>query len=96
MPFFRRPGGVVSGSATDSVPSPAVLMTFAVMLASYSFAMPGVNAPNVAGAPSVSDECRRHGAADAALRAQRAVGDLAAGDLDRGRLQHRPVGARCS
>ena len=30
--------------------------------------MPGVNAPNVAGAPSVSDERRRHGAADVAQR----------------------------
>ena len=30
-------------------------MTFAVVLAVYSFATPGVNAPNEAGAPSVSD-----------------------------------------
>src|SRR6201999_1780235 len=38
-----------------SAASPAVLITFAVVDAVYSFATPGVNAPNVAGAPSVSD-----------------------------------------
>ena len=39
---------------TVSVASPAVEITFAVVVAVYSFATPGVNAPNVAGAPSVS------------------------------------------
>ena len=43
-----------SASATLSVALPAVLVVLAVVLASYSFAMPGVNAPNVAGVPSVS------------------------------------------
>ena len=44
-----------AGSATDSVASPAVEMTLAVVEAVYSRATPGVNAPNVAGAPIVSD-----------------------------------------
>src|SRR5690348_6807403 len=44
-----------AGPETDSAASPAVEMTFAVVLAVYSFATPGVNAPKVAGAPSVSD-----------------------------------------
>jgi hypothetical protein len=35
--------------------SPALLVIVAVVAAVYSFATPGVNAPNVAGAPSVSD-----------------------------------------
>ena len=42
-------------SVTDSVASPAVEMTVAVVLASYVLSMPGVNAPNAAGAPSDSD-----------------------------------------
>ena len=42
------------GSATVSVASPAVEMTFAVVDAVYSFATPGVNAPKLAGAPIVS------------------------------------------
>ena len=62
-----------------SVASPAVLITFAVVLASYSFATPGVNAPNVAGAPSVSDSVAGHRAADPALRAERAVDELRRG-----------------
>ena len=49
-PLVRWPG-----SDTVSAASPAVLITFAVDDAVYSFATPGVNAPNVAGAPSVSD-----------------------------------------
>src|SRR3954453_7278281 len=47
-PFVSTPG-----SDTLSVASPAVLMTLAVVFAVYSFATPGVNAPNVAGVPSV-------------------------------------------
>ena len=43
------------GSVTVSVASPAVLMTFPVVLAVYSRDTPGVKAPNVAGAPSVSE-----------------------------------------
>ena len=46
---------MVPASATVSVASPAVEMTLAVVEAVYSFATPGVNAPNVAGAPIVSD-----------------------------------------
>ena len=45
---------VGSASATLSAALPAVLVTVAVVLASYSFAMPGVNAPKLAGVPSVS------------------------------------------
>src|SRR5690349_24981577 len=48
-PFTRWPG-----SETVSAASPAVEMTFAFVDAVYSFATPGVNAPNEAGAPSVS------------------------------------------
>ena len=48
-------GGVLLGSATLSSASPAVEMTLAVVEASYVFVMPGVNAPNEAGVPSVSD-----------------------------------------
>ena len=54
VPLTSLPVLVGLGSATDSVASPAVLTTFAVVLASYSRATPGVKAPNVAGAPSVS------------------------------------------
>src|SRR6478609_10889636 len=49
-PLVRWPG-----SDTVSAASPAVLITFAVDAVVYSFATPGVNAPKVAGAPSVSD-----------------------------------------
>ena len=49
-PFIRWPG-----SLTDSVASPAVEITVAVEAAVYSRATPGVNAPKVAGAPSVSE-----------------------------------------
>ena len=59
VPFIRWPG-----SLTVSVASSAVLITFAVVEAVYSFVTPGVKAPNVAGAPSVSDERRGHRAAD--------------------------------
>src|SRR4051794_11674593 len=47
-PLVRWPG-----SLTVSVASPAVLVIVAVVVAVYSFATPGVNGPNVAGAPSV-------------------------------------------
>src|SRR3954452_7370420 len=53
-PLTRRPGLVEPGSATESAASPAVLITLALMLAAYSFATPGVNAPKAAGVPSVS------------------------------------------
>jgi hypothetical protein len=43
------------GSATERVASPAVEMTVASVDAVYSFATPGANAPNEAGAPSASD-----------------------------------------
>ena len=49
VPFARRPG-----SLTVSVASPAVLVTVAVVLALYSRAIPGTNAPNVGGDPSVN------------------------------------------
>jgi hypothetical protein len=49
-PLVRRPG-----SLTDSVASPALEITLAVVEAVYSRATPGVKAPNEAGAPSVSD-----------------------------------------
>src|SRR3954463_11360015 len=48
-PLVSRPG-----SETLSVASLAVLITFAVVVAVYSRATPGVNAPKLAGAPSVS------------------------------------------
>ena len=47
-------GATVLGSATLSVASPAVEITLAVVLAVYVAATPGMNAPNEAGAPSVS------------------------------------------
>src|SRR5690242_5067474 len=53
-PFTRRPGAFVLGSATDSVASPAVEITVAVVEAVYSLATPGVNGPKFAGAPIVS------------------------------------------
>ena len=46
-PLVRWPG-----SLTDSVASPAVEVTVADVDAVYSFATPGVNGPNEAGAPS--------------------------------------------
>src|SRR4051794_19196868 len=49
-PFASTPG-----SLTVSAASPAVLITFAVEVAVYSLSRPGVNAPNDARAPSVSD-----------------------------------------
>jgi hypothetical protein len=48
------PVATLLGSATVSAASPAVEMTFAVVDAVYVLATPGVNAPNAAGAPSVS------------------------------------------
>src|SRR3954468_11673023 len=49
-PLVRWPG-----SDTVSAASPAVEITLAVVDAAYSLATPGVNAPNEAGAPSVSE-----------------------------------------
>src|SRR4051794_4277447 len=43
------------GSLTLSVASPAVEITFALVVAVYSWSVPGVNAPNDAGLPSISD-----------------------------------------
>ena len=43
------------GSLTVSVASPALEITLAVVVAVYSRATPGVNAPKLAGAPDVSD-----------------------------------------
>src|SRR3954453_9578690 len=43
------------GSLTDSAASPALLITFAVVVAVYSLSAPGVNGPKVAGVPSDSD-----------------------------------------
>src|SRR4051794_20315839 len=54
-PVTSRPVAVELGSAAVSVASPAVETTVAVVVAEYSFARPGVNAPNAAGVPSVSD-----------------------------------------
>ena len=59
-PLARWPG-----SETVSVASPAVLITFAVVDAVYSRAMPGVNVPNDAGAPSVRLSVAGHRGADA-------------------------------
>src|SRR3954471_3570215 len=53
-PLTRWPVAVGNGSATDSAASPAVEMTFAVVVAVYSFATPGVNEPSEAAGPSVS------------------------------------------
>src|SRR4051794_26197848 len=47
-PLVRRPG-----SLTVSVASPAVLITFALVPATYSRSTPGANAPKLADAPSV-------------------------------------------
>src|SRR3954447_9253915 len=49
-PFVSTPG-----SLTVSAASPAVLTTLAPVVATYSLSSPGVNGPNDAGAPSVSD-----------------------------------------
>ena len=57
---FVWPGGVVVGSLTVSAASPAVLITFAVVVAVYSRATPGVNVPNEAGAPEGEGERRGH------------------------------------
>src|SRR4051812_28621549 len=48
VPLLRRPPEV------ESVASPAVEITLADVLAVYVWSAPGANAPNVAGAPSVS------------------------------------------
>ena len=50
---------------TVSAASPAVEITFAVVVAVYSRATPGVNAPNDAAGPSVSASVAGHGARDA-------------------------------
>ena len=54
-PFTRRPVAFELGSATLSVASPAVEITFAVVLASYVRPTPGTKAPKLAGAPRESD-----------------------------------------
>ena len=54
VPLTSRPVAVEDGSATLSVASPAVETVVAVVAAVYSRATPGVKAPKVAGAPSVS------------------------------------------
>jgi hypothetical protein len=51
-PLTRCPVALVLGSATESRASPAVVITLAVVPASYMFATPGVNVPNDTGAPS--------------------------------------------
>ncbi len=51
---FARWQWTADGSAMDSVASPAVEITFAVVVAEYVLSSPGVNAPKDAGAPSVS------------------------------------------
>src|SRR6476620_4272862 len=51
VPLARYAGDGV----TDNAASPAVEITFADVCGVYCFASPGVNAPNVAGAPSVND-----------------------------------------
>ena len=53
VPLTRWPVAVLDGSATLSSASPAVEITFAVPVASYVLSMPGVNAPKLAGVPSV-------------------------------------------
>src|SRR4051794_18058495 len=53
-PLTRRPEAVAPASLTVSTASPAVLMTLAVLPASYVRSTPGVNAPNVAAVPIVS------------------------------------------
>src|SRR3712207_1305774 len=54
-PLTRWPEAVVLGSLTVSAAQPAVEMTLAVVLAAYSRSTPGVKAPKLAAAPSVSD-----------------------------------------
>src|SRR3954454_3210407 len=54
-PLTRWPGAFAAVSATDSVASPAVEITLAVVCASYVFPTPGVNWPKLAAGPSVSD-----------------------------------------
>ena len=51
MPLTSRPVAVES-IETDSVAEPALEITFAVVVASYSRATPGANGANVAGPPS--------------------------------------------
>src|SRR4051794_12979378 len=55
VPLTRWPVPTEDGSATLKSASPAVESTVALVDARYVFVMPGVNAPNEAGAPSVSD-----------------------------------------
>src|ERR1700754_1934246 len=54
VPLISLPVLVELGSDTDSTPLPAVEITFAVVDAVYSKAIPGVKGPNEAGAPSDS------------------------------------------
>src|SRR3954447_3031297 len=55
VPFMSLPVLLVLGSEIDSVASPAVEITLAVVPAVYGLATPGVNGANDAGAPSESD-----------------------------------------
>src|SRR5690606_33197051 len=53
-PLTRWPVAVELGSETVSVPSPAVEITFALVVAVYVCATPGMNGENCAGRPSDS------------------------------------------
>jgi hypothetical protein len=54
-PLTRWPAAVPPASVTLRIASPAVEMTFAVVLDSYSLATPAVNAPKLTGGPIVSE-----------------------------------------
>src|SRR5439155_19930629 len=51
----KAPSARCPGSATESVASPAVETTFAVVAAVYVLPTPGVNVPSDAGGPSASE-----------------------------------------
>src|SRR4051794_4928011 len=55
VPLTSRPVATLLGSLTDSVASPAVEITVAVVPASYVRSTPGVNAPKAGAAPSAID-----------------------------------------
>ena len=61
-PLTSLPVAVALGSAIESAAEPAVEMTLAVVDGVVVLREPGVNAPNVAGVPSVRRERRRDGA----------------------------------
>src|SRR4051794_2034605 len=54
-PSANAPLVSTPGSLTDSAASPALLITFAVVVAVYSLSAPGVNGAKLAGVPSVND-----------------------------------------